>query len=45
MKSFVAAVVGMLALSGSAFAQPAEPTGYIAGVAQSAFGNVTSQSM
>ncbi len=45
MKSFVAGVFGFLALSGVAYAQPpAEATGYIAGVAQSAFGNVTSQS-
>lgn len=44
MKSFVASVVGMLALSGVAYAQPAEPMGYVAGFAQSAFGNVTSQS-
>jgi len=44
MKSFVAGLFGILALSGVASAQPAEATGYIAGVAQSAFGNVTSQS-
>jgi opacity protein-like surface antigen len=47
MKSIVAAVVGVLALAGIAHAQgaaaPAE-TGYIGFVAQSAFGNVTSQS-
>jgi opacity protein-like surface antigen len=45
MKSFVAGVFGILALSGTAYAQPpADATGYVAGVAQSAFGNVTSQS-
>jgi opacity protein-like surface antigen len=47
MKSIVAAVVGMLAFAGAAHAQGVnapENTGYIAFVAQSAFGNVTSQS-
>jgi opacity protein-like surface antigen len=35
----------MMALSGAAYAQPAnDSTGFIEGVAQSAFGNVTSQS-
>jgi opacity protein-like surface antigen len=49
MKSILALVVGALALGGVAYAQtPAaasEPSrGYIEGIAQSAFGNVTSQS-
>ena len=46
MKLMVAGLVGMLALSGVAHAQSAssESTGFIEGVAQSAFGNVTSQS-
>ena len=51
MRSFVALIVGALALSSVAQAQTAtggaaaEPgTGYIEGVAHSAFGNVTSQS-
>lgn len=46
MKLIVAGLVGMLALSGVAHAQSAssDSTGFIEGVAQSAFGNVTSQS-
>jgi len=45
MKLMVASLVGMMALSGAAYAQPAsDSTGFIEGVAQSAFGNVTSQS-
>jgi opacity protein-like surface antigen len=47
MRSFVMLTVGMLALAGVADAQSAAPApdhGYIEGVAQSAFGNVTSQS-
>jgi opacity protein-like surface antigen len=45
MKFMVAGLVGMLALSGVAHAQTASPSkGYVEGVAQSAFGNVTSQS-
>ena len=44
MKLMVAGLVGMLAVSGVAHAQPAESKGFIEGVAQSAFGNVTSQS-
>ena len=45
MKLMVAGLVGMLAVSGVAHAQSAtESTGFIEGVAQSAFGNVTSQS-
>lgn len=49
MKSIVACLVGMLALSGVAQAQTSaagsgDAKGYIAGVAQAAFGNVTSQS-
>ena len=45
MKFMVAGLVGMLALSGVAHAQSASPSkGYVEGVAQSAFGNVTSQS-
>ena len=45
MKLMVASLVGMLALSGVAQAQSAPPSkGYIEGIAQSAFGNVTSQS-
>src|SRR5262249_307433 len=46
MKLIVAGLVGMLAVSGVAYAQTAssESTGFIEGVAQSAFGNVTSQS-
>ena len=45
MKLMVAGLVGMVALSGVAHAQSAssESTGFIEGVAQSAFGNVTSQ--
>ena len=48
MRSFVALAIGMLALSGVANAQTS-PTadadhGYVEGVLQSAFGNVTSQS-
>ena len=45
MKLMVAGLVGMLAVSGVAHAQSAtESKGFIEGVAQSAFGNVTSQS-
>jgi len=47
MRSFVALAIGMLTLSGVAHAQtPAADAdhGYVEGVAQSAFGNVTSQS-
>jgi opacity protein-like surface antigen len=50
MKSILAFVVGTLALGGVAYAQtpastPPEPNrGYIEGVAQASFGNVTSQS-
>lgn len=45
MKLMVASLVGMMALSGAAYAQSAsDSTGFIEGVAQSAFGNVTSQS-
>jgi opacity protein-like surface antigen len=44
MKLMVAGLVGMLALSGVAHAQSAESRGYVEGVAQAAFGNVTSQS-
>lgn len=46
MKLIVAGLVGMLALSGVAHAQSAanDSTGYVEFVAQSAFGNVTSQS-
>jgi opacity protein-like surface antigen len=44
MKLIVAGLVGMLALSGVAYAQSAESRGYVEGVAQAAFGNVTSQS-
>lgn len=45
MKLMVASLVGMLAVSGVAHAQTAVPSkGYIEGIAQSAFGNVTSQS-
>jgi opacity protein-like surface antigen len=45
MKLLVAGLIGMLALSGVADAQPApETSGYAEAVAQSAFGNVTSQS-
>jgi opacity protein-like surface antigen len=46
MKLMVAGLVGMMAMSSVAFAQPAsgESKGFIEGVAQSAFGNVTSQS-
>ena len=49
MRSFVALAIGMLALSGVASAQtPARASdtdhGYVEGVIQSAFGNVTSQS-
>ena len=51
MKSFLAVVAGVFALTGAASAQTRpggssnEPTrGYAEGVAQSAFGNVTSQS-
>jgi opacity protein-like surface antigen len=45
MKLMVASLVGMMALSGAAYAQSAnDATGFIEGVAQSAFGNVTSQS-
>ena len=49
MRSFVALAIGMLALSGVASAQtPARASdtdhGYVEGVVQSAFGNVTSQS-
>jgi opacity protein-like surface antigen len=48
MRPFVMLIVGTLALSGVAHAQSAAPAssgkGYVEGVAQSAFGNVTSQS-
>ena len=46
MKLIVAGLVGMLAVSGVAHAQSVsgESKGFIEGVAQSAFGNVTSQS-
>ena len=48
MRSFVIVVLGSLALSGAASAQSAQPTqdskGYAEVVAQSSFGNVTSQS-
>jgi opacity protein-like surface antigen len=45
MRSVTAFVIGVLALSGVAYAQPPAPTaGYVEAVAQSAFGNVTSQS-
>ena len=49
MKSIVACLVGMLALSGVAHAQTTSSStddsqGYVAAVAQAAFGNVTSQS-
>lgn len=44
MKLIVASLVGMLAVSGAAYAQSGDSTGFIEGVAQSAFGNVTSQS-
>ena len=48
MRSFVALAIGMLALSGVASAQtspaPDADRGYVEGVLQSAFGNVTSQS-
>jgi opacity protein-like surface antigen len=45
MKLMVAGLVGMLALSGVAHAQStSESTGFVEAVAQSAFGNVTSQS-
>ena len=45
MKLMVASLVGMMALSGAAYAQStSDSTGFVEGVAQSAFGNVTSQS-
>ena len=44
MKLIVASLVGMMTLSGAAYAQSSDSTGFIEGVAQSAFGNVTSQS-
>lgn len=45
MKLIVAGLAATLALSGVAHAQSAAPSkGYIEGIAQSAFGNVTSQS-
>ena len=45
MRSLVILTLGVLALSGVAHAQSAAPgKGYVEGVAQSAFGNVTSQS-
>jgi opacity protein-like surface antigen len=44
MRSCVMLTVGMLAVSGVAHAQSAAGKGYVEGVAQSAFGNVTSQS-
>ena len=44
MRSFVILTLGVLALSGVVDAQSAPGKGYIEGVAQSAFGNVTSQS-
>ncbi len=46
MRRFVMLILGTLALSGVAHAQSAAPAskGYVEGVAQSAFGNVTNQS-
>jgi len=44
MTRIVAGLVGMLALSGAAYAQTTDSRGYVEAVAQSAFGNVTSQS-
>ncbi len=51
MRSMFAVLAGVLMLSGAASAQSAQPTstrevetGYVEGVAQSSFGNVTSQS-
>jgi opacity protein-like surface antigen len=44
MRSFVILTLGVLALGGVAHAQSAPGKGYVEGVAQSAFGNVTSQS-
>ena len=44
MKRIVVGLVGMLALSGAAYAQTTDAKGYIEAVGQSAFGNVTSQS-
>jgi opacity protein-like surface antigen len=44
MRSFVILTVGMLTVSGVAHAQSAAGKGYVEGVAQSAFGNATSQS-
>src|SRR5437763_12348406 len=44
MRSFVILIVGTLAFGGAAHAQSAPARGYVEGVAQSAFGNVTSQS-
>jgi opacity protein-like surface antigen len=45
MRPFVAFILGTLAVCGVASAQPAPAgAGYVEGVAQSAFGNVTSQS-
>jgi opacity protein-like surface antigen len=44
MKRIVAGLVGMLALSGAAYAQSPNEQGYVEALGQSAFGNVTSQS-
>jgi opacity protein-like surface antigen len=44
MTRIVAGLVGMLALSGAAYAQTPDSRGYVEAVAQSAFGDVTSQS-
>ena len=44
MRSFVMLTLGLLALGRVAHAQSAAGKGYVEGVAQSAFGNVTSQS-
>lgn len=44
MRVFAAALAAAAVLSGAAEAQTSDDTGYIEGVAQSAFGNVTSQS-
>jgi opacity protein-like surface antigen len=44
MRIAVAGVLAMFALSGAAYAQTGAQTGYVQGMVQSAFGNVTSQS-
>ena len=44
MRSFVMLTLGLLAIGRVAHAQSAASKGYVEGVAQSAFGNVTSQS-